>query len=95
MKEFAKYIGVIVMLIGVAILVIPFMMGSTNNTNLIIGLLLVIEGMLGHIFVNNMKKGSKLSNIIWAIILLFIPYVLFLFFKKKAYMKRRWQFIIK
>ena len=85
MKEFAKYFGVIVMLIGVALLVVPFLMGTTNNTSLIIGLLLVIEGMLGHIFINNMKKGSKLSNIIWAIILLFIPYLLFFFFKKKAY----------
>jgi len=85
MKEFAKYFGVIVMLIGVALMVVPFLMGTTNNTNLIIGLLLVIEGMLGHIFINNMKKGSKLSNIIWAIILLFIPYLLFFFFKKKAY----------
>ena len=85
MKEFAKYFGVIVMLIGVAVLVMPFLMGSTTNTNLIIGLLLVVEGMLGHIFINNMKKGSKLSNLIWAIIMLIIPYVIFLFFKKKAY----------
>jgi len=85
MKEFAKYIGVIVMLIGVALLVIPFLMGSTNNTNLIIGVLLVVEGMLGHIFVNNMKKGSTVSNIIWAIILLFLPYLLFFFCKKAAY----------
>ncbi|MDD2327876.1 MAG: hypothetical protein PHZ13_06110 [bacterium] len=85
MKEFAKYIGVVVMLIGVLLLVVPFLMGTTNNTNLVIGMLLVIEGMLGHIFVNNMKKGSKLGNIIWAIILLFIPYMLFFFFKKQAY----------
>lgn len=85
MKEFAKYIGVVVMLIGVVVLVIPFLMGTTNNTNLIIGLLLVVEGMLGYIFINNMKKGSKLGNLIWAIILLFIPYLLFSFFKKKAY----------
>ena len=73
------------MLIGVLLLVVPFLMGTTNNTNLVIGMLLVIEGMLGHIFVNNMKKGSKLGNIIWAIILLFIPYMLFFFFKKQAY----------
>jgi len=85
MKEFAKYFGVVVMLIGVAVLAIPFLMGTTNNTNLIIGLLFVVEGMLGHIFINNMKKGSKLGNLIWAIILLFIPYLLFNFFKKKAY----------
>ncbi len=73
------------MLIGVAVLVLPFLMGSTTNVSLIIGLLLVVEGMLGYLFVNNMKKGSKLSNLIWAIILLVLPYLVFLFFKKKAY----------
>lgn len=87
MKEIAKYIGVIVMLIGVAILVVPFLMGSTTNTSLIIGMVMVLEGTLGHIFINNMKKGSVASNIIWAIILLLIPYVIFLFFKKMAYTK--------
>jgi uncharacterized membrane protein HdeD (DUF308 family) len=85
MKEFAKYIGVIVMLIGVAFFVIPFFMGTTNNTNLIFGLLLVVEGMLGHIYVNNMKKGSIISNILWAIILLFVPFTVFFLFKKAAY----------
>lgn len=88
MKEFAKYIGVLVMLIGAAFLVIPFFMGLTNNTNLIIGLILVIEGLLGHIFVNNMKKGSKSSNIIWAIILLIVPFFIFVFFKKAAYTEK-------
>lgn len=57
MKDFAKYIGAVVMLVGVAILVVPFLLGTTNNTNLIIGLVLVIEGLLGHIYVNNMKKA--------------------------------------
>lgn len=85
MKEFAKYIGVLVMLIGVAFLVIPFFMGTTNNTNLIIGLVLVVEGLLGHIYVNNMKKGSMVSNILWAIILLIVPFVIFFFSKKTAY----------
>ena len=85
MKEFAKYFGVLVTLLGVAFLVIPFFMGLTNNTNLIKGLILVIEGLLGHIFVNNMKKGSKSSNIIWAIILLIVPFFIFLFFKKAAF----------
>lgn len=85
MKEFAKYIGVIVMLIGVAFLVIPFFMSITNNTNLILGLVLVVEGLLGHIYVNNMKKGTKISNILWAIILLIIPFVIFFFSKKAAY----------
>lgn len=85
MKELARNIGVLVMLIGVAVLVIPFLTGATNNTNLIIGLILVIEGLLGHIYVNNMKKGSLVSNIIWAIILLIVPFALFFFFKKMAY----------
>jgi uncharacterized membrane protein HdeD (DUF308 family) len=85
MKEFAKYIGVIVMLIGVAVLAVPFFMGTTNNTNLIIGLVLVIEGLLGYIYVNNMKKGSIISNILWAIILLIIPFAIFYFSKKAAY----------
>lgn len=85
MKEFAKYIGVIVMLIGVAFLAVPFLMGTTTNTNLIIGLVLVVEGLLGYIYVNNMKKGSIISNILWAIFLLIIPFVIFYFSKKAAY----------
>ena len=85
MKEFAKYIGVFVMLVGVAFLVLPFLMGTTANTTLIIGLILVIEGFLGHIYVNNMKKGNTISNILWAIFLLIIPFVIFYFSKKAAY----------
>lgn len=85
MKELAKYIGVVVMLIGVAFLVIPFLTGTTSNTNLIIGLVLVIEGLLGHIYVNNMKKGTVISNILWAIILLVVPFAIFFFSKRIAY----------
>ena len=70
MKEFAKNIGVLVMIIGVLILAIPFLTqdGVTNNTTLAIGLLVVIEGFLGHIFVNNLKD-SKTRNIVWLIAL--------------------------
>lgn len=85
MKEFAKYIGVIVMLIGVAVLVVPFLNGTTTNTNLIIGLALIVNGMLGHIYVNNMKKGSAISNILWAIFLLVVPFILYFFLKRVAY----------
>jgi len=85
MKEFAKNIGVFVMLIGVVILAVPFFMGTTNNTNLIIGLIFVIEGVLGYLYVNNMRKGSIISNILWAIFLLIIPFVIFYFAKKAAY----------
>ena len=88
MKEFAKYSGAFVMLIGAAFLVIPFFMGTTTNMNLIIGLVLVIEGLLGHIYVNNMKKGSIISNILWAIILLIVPFVIFYFSKKIAYTEK-------
>lgn len=84
MKEFAKYVGVIVMLIGVALLVIPFLQGATSNLTLGIGLLLVIEGFLGHIFVNNMKSSST-GNIVWGILLLIVPFFLFLGAKKMAY----------
>lgn len=87
MKELAKYSGTIVMIIGVLILAIPFFSGSTNNTNLLIGLITVIEGFLGHLYVNNMKKGSVVNNIVWAIILLIIPYFLFTALKKGAYSK--------
>lgn len=85
MKELAKYSGVIVMLIGVAILAIPFLLGTTNNTNLLIGLVLVVEGFLGYIYVNNMKKGTTVSNILWAIALLIVPFFVFFFSKKAAY----------
>ena len=84
MKEFAKYIGVIVMIIGVIILAIPFLQGTNSNPSLLIGLLIIIEGFLGHIFVNNLKN-TKTGNIIWMIVLLVVPYFIFLFAKKAAY----------
>ena len=85
MKEFAKNIGMLVMVIGVLILAIPFLQsGMTNNTALLIGLLVVIEGFLGHIFVNNLKD-SKSGNIVWMIVLLVIPFFIFLFAKRAAY----------
>ncbi len=85
MKEFAKYIGVIVMLIGVAVLVVPFLNGTTNNSNLIIGMALIVNGMLGHIYVNNMRKGSVIGNILWAIFLLVVPFIVYFVFKRLAY----------
>ena len=84
MKEIAKNIGVLVMIIGVLILVIPFLQGSNSNVTLLIGLLIVIEGFLGHIFVNNLKN-SKTGNIIWMVALLVVPYFIFFFAKKAAY----------
>lgn len=84
MKEFAKYIGVLVMIIGVLILVIPFLQGSTTNTSLLIGLLIIIQGFMGHLFVNNLKN-TKTGNILWMIALLVVPYFIFLYAKKVAY----------
>ncbi len=87
MKELSKYLGVIVMFIGVAFLAIPFFMGTINNTTLILGLVLIIEGFLGHIYINNMKKGTTVSTVLWAIVLLIVPFLLFFMAKKAAYSK--------
>ena len=85
MKDLAKNIGVLVMIIGVLILVIPFLQnGMTSNTTLLIGMLVVIEGFIGHIFVNNLKN-TKVGNIVWMVALLVVPYFIFLFAKKTAY----------
>ena len=85
MKEFARYIGVLVMLIGVAVLVVPFLMDGTGNTNLIIGMAMVVNGLLGHIYVNNMKRGGLIMNILWAVILLVVPFFIYYFAKRAAY----------
>ena len=85
MKEFAKNIGMLVMVIGVLVLAIPFLQsGMTNNTTLAIGLLIVIQGFFFFFFVNNLKD-SKTGNIIWMIALLVVPFFIFYFAKKAAY----------
>ncbi len=48
-------------------------------------MVLVVNGLLGYIYVNNMKKGSLVSNILWAIILLVVPFFIYYFAKKQAY----------
>ena len=85
MKELAKYSGAFVMLIGVLVLAIPFFRGTTTNTSLVIGIIIVIEGFLGYLYVNNMKKGKILNEIMWAILLLIIPYFIFRYSKKIAF----------
>ncbi|MGL4992939.1 MAG: hypothetical protein ACRC6R_02205 [Bacteroidales bacterium] len=52
MNELMKYIGVIITIIGVAILAVPQFMGSTTNTTLLAGLVTVILGIVAHIVVN-------------------------------------------
>ncbi|MCC8154872.1 MAG: hypothetical protein LIP01_12135 [Tannerellaceae bacterium] len=52
MNGFVKYVGVLVLLIGVAILAIPALTGSITNTLLLVGLGMIIVGYVGHIFIN-------------------------------------------
>ena len=52
MKQLIKYLGVIVLLVGVAILAIPTAQGSLNNGILTAGLVTIVIGYLGHIFIN-------------------------------------------
>ena len=87
MKELAKHIGVLTILIGVTIMAIAYFSGTAIiiNTPLLIGTILIFNGFLGHIFVNNMKRGTTVSNIIWMIALLIVPYFVYLFAKKFAY----------
>jgi len=47
-----KYLGVLILLIGVAVLIVPTMMGNPSNTYLAVGLAIIIIGFLGHIALN-------------------------------------------
>lgn len=86
MKELAKYISVLVMLIGVVIVTTAFFRDAISiNEPLLLGTALIFNGFLGHIFVNNMRKGTLLSNIVWAIALLIVPYFIYVFAKRFAY----------
>lgn len=52
MNELLKYLGVIILLVGVIILAIPFLSGEQSNTLLLVGLFLVLGGFFAHIFIN-------------------------------------------
>lgn len=52
MSELIKNLGVIILLIGVAILAVPAFSGSTTNTTLMSGLLVIIIGYISHIVIN-------------------------------------------
>jgi len=47
-----KYLGVLVIFIGVAVLVGPTLMGNPSNAFLLIGLVLILGGYFCHIFLN-------------------------------------------
>ncbi len=57
MSELMKNLGVIVLLIGVVILAVPAMTGGLTNAVLMTGLIVIVVGYLGHIFLN--KKAES------------------------------------
>lgn len=52
MNELLKYLGVIILLIGVVVLAVPFLNGTQSNTLLLVGLGLILGGFFAHIFIN-------------------------------------------
>ncbi|MDH6312393.1 dipeptide/tripeptide permease [Parabacteroides sp. PFB2-10] len=52
MNALIKNLGVIILLIGVAILAIPAITNSMSNALLVAGLVVIIIGYLCHIFLN-------------------------------------------
>lgn len=52
MNELMKYLGAIILLIGVAVLAVPFLSGGMTNTLLLVGLFLILAGFFAHIFLN-------------------------------------------
>lgn len=52
MKLFLKYLGVLVLLIGVAILAVPFLNGGMSNGVLVAGIVVMLIGYFGHIIIN-------------------------------------------
>ena len=52
MKELLKNLGIISIIAGVVILSISVFKETTNNTILAISLVLIVIGLLGHIFLN-------------------------------------------
>ncbi|URW79438.1 hypothetical protein [Xiashengella succiniciproducens] len=52
MKEFVKYLGVFVVLIGVVLLAVYTFQRQTENTLLLASIIAVISGVLAHIVLN-------------------------------------------
>lgn len=52
MNDSFKYLGVLILLIGVAVLAIPAITGGMSNTLLLSGLGLILLGYLSHILIN-------------------------------------------
>jgi len=52
MKEWKKYSGIVVLLIGVLVISVPLLLGLSNNPILASGLSLVVLGIIIYIVVN-------------------------------------------
>lgn len=52
MNELLKYLGVIILLLGVGVLAFPFLSGEQSNTFLLVGLFLILGGFFAHIIIN-------------------------------------------
>ena len=52
MSTILKYLGVLILLIGVLILAVPTLTGSLSNTILVAGLAVIIIGYFAHIILN-------------------------------------------
>lgn len=55
MKELIKYIGIIFILIGVGTLAFTKLTGVSTNKWLLVGLLFVLVGFIGHIVINKYR----------------------------------------
>jgi len=52
MMSFLKNSGIIVLLIGAIILIVPFFMHNQTNTSLLVGWILIVVGFLLFILIN-------------------------------------------
>ena len=47
-----KYLGILLLFIGVAVLAVPTFLGKSSNVILMVGLITVIAGFFSHILLN-------------------------------------------
>ena len=51
MRNILRYLGIIIQVIGVAVLAVPFFGGFESNKSLLAGLLMVVGGFILHIII--------------------------------------------
>jgi nicotinamide riboside transporter PnuC len=52
MKNLLKNLGILVVVIGVLLLIIPAFLNTTSNTTLGVAAILMVVGLIGHIMLN-------------------------------------------